>query len=122
MALLAVSRGWALGLGEAWRPHEAVAVTQPLPPQPPHPGGLPHREAAEHLAGGQRSGHVLGGRAGEAEHLTQLPLDLGVPVAVKQGRERGVEGGRHRDHGGDEGGVTQHLDNETVYSVQRSED
>ena len=92
-----------------------MAVTQPLSPQPPHPGGLPHGEAAEHLAGGQWSGHVLGGRAGEAQHLTQLPLDLGVPVAVEQRRERGVESGRHRDQGGDEGGVTQHLDNETLY-------
>ena len=96
-----------------------MAVTQPLSPQPPPPGGLPHREAAEHLAGGQWSGHVLGGRAGEAEHLTQLPLDLGVPVAVEQRRERGVESGRHRDQGGDEGGVTQHLDNETLYMVSR---
>lgn len=98
--------------------HEAVSVAQPLPPQPAHPGGLPHREAAEHPARGKRRDHVLLAPpgAGQAEHLTQLPLDLGVPVAVEQRRERGVQGGGQRDQGGDRGRVTQHLSHVTHYT------
>ena len=58
------------------RPHEAVPVSELG--AVPQPRGLPHGEAAEHLAGGQRRGHVLPRARAQAEQLTQLPPHLRV--------------------------------------------
>ena len=56
------------------RPHEAVPVSELG--AVPQPRGLPHGEAAEHLAGGERRGHVLPRARAQAEQLTQLPPHL----------------------------------------------